>query len=141
MPPKRPPTAAPTHDRHPAEPVVVNLRALPQHWELDPGYVYIGRPGKGFAGPWGNPIKPDVPCRVCGERHVKPADTLPCFEQFLTSLLDDPATSPILIANMASLSGKRLVCFCAPRPCHGDVLARLWRDLHDGGAIVVVHGP
>ena len=29
------------------------------------------------------------------------------------------------------LSGKRLGCFCAPLPCHGDVLAEIANSEHD----------
>lgn len=35
------------------------------------------------------------------------------------------ATRPDLLADLPSLRGKRLACWCAPLPCHGDVLARL----------------
>ncbi len=34
-------------------------------------------------------------------------------------------TQPALMADLDSLKGKRLACFCAPYPCHGDVLAEL----------------
>ena len=29
---------------------------------------------------------------------------------------------PELIATLPELRGRNLVCFCAPAPCHGDVL-------------------
>jgi hypothetical protein len=32
---------------------------------------------------------------------------------------------PELVAALAELAGKTLGCWCAPRACHGDVLARL----------------
>ena len=41
----------------------------------------------------------------------------------------------IALADLAALSGKTLACWCAPEPCHGDVLARAaeWaaRRLHE----------
>lgn len=30
---------------------------------------------------------------------------------------------------LRSLSGKRLGCFCAPLPCHGDVLINIFRNM------------
>jgi hypothetical protein len=33
--------------------------------------------------------------------------------------------SPALMASLEELRGKRLGCWCAPGPCHGDVLVRL----------------
>jgi len=35
---------------------------------------------------------------------------------------------PELVAALPELAGKTLGCWCAPRPCHGDVLAQLARD-------------
>ena len=32
---------------------------------------------------------------------------------------------PELLAQLGELEGKTLGCWCAPRACHGDVLARL----------------
>lgn len=37
-------------------------------------------------------------------------------------------TQPQLLAQLPMLRGKRLGCFCAPQPCHGDVL----KELADG---------
>lgn len=34
-------------------------------------------------------------------------------------------TQPHLLAMLPELRGKRLGCWCAPMPCHGDVLAEL----------------
>jgi hypothetical protein len=34
-------------------------------------------------------------------------------------------TRPDLLADLSSLRGKRLGCWCAPQACHGDVLAEL----------------
>jgi len=31
----------------------------------------------------------------------------------------------------AELKGKRLACWCAPKPCHADVLARIANDDDD----------
>ncbi|MBX6723654.1 MAG: DUF4326 domain-containing protein, partial [Dactylosporangium sp.] len=34
-------------------------------------------------------------------------------------------TRPDLMARLPELRGRVLACWCAPKPCHGDVLARL----------------
>jgi hypothetical protein len=40
------------------------------------------------------------------------------FEEYLLS-------NPILMNDIYQLKGKTLGCWCAPGPCHGDVLAKL----------------
>ena len=68
--------------------------------------IYIGRPSK-----WGNPfvIGPD------GNRN----DVVKKFEEYLMS---NPA---LMEAAKQELKGKDLVCYCAPLPCHGDILSRI----------------
>ncbi|MGN7187027.1 DUF4031 domain-containing protein [Microbacterium enclense] len=66
--------------------------------------VYIGR-----GSDWGNPF-------IIGE-HGSRADVIHRFELHLRS-------RPDLLVRLPELRGKRLGCYCAPRACHGDVLAR-----------------
>ena len=73
-----------------------------------PHDVYIGRPSK-----WGNPFH----IGTDGTREVVIAK----YEAWIT-------TQPHLMAAIGELAGKRLGCYCAPKPCHGDVLARLAND-------------
>ena len=67
--------------------------------------VYIGRPSK-----WGNPF-------VIG-RDGSRDDVIASYEAWLLE-------QPELLAALPELAGKTLGCWCAPRACHGDVLARL----------------
>jgi hypothetical protein len=67
--------------------------------------VYIGRPSK-----WGNPFV--IGCD--GTRD----DVIARYEAWLLE-------QPELVAALPELAGKTLGCWCAPRACHGDVLARL----------------
>jgi hypothetical protein len=67
--------------------------------------VYIGRPSK-----WGNPF-------VIGAD----GDRFTVIQKYREWL----AGKPDLQADVEELQGKRLGCFCAPLPCHGDVLAEL----------------
>lgn len=71
----------------------------------DPSYVYIGRPSK-----WGNPY-------VIGRDGTR--------EEVITRYKDHVLSTPALVAALPELKGKQLGCWCAPLPCHGDVLAQL----------------
>ena len=82
-------------------PSVVNKRDVPAGSDC----VYIGRPSK-----WGNPFA------MNGEQDRDTVIAL--FEQYLLN-------SPELLAQLGELKGKNLVCYCAPRACHGDILLRL----------------
>ena len=67
--------------------------------------VYIGRPSK-----WGNPF-------VIGRDGTR-AQVIAKYRAWL--LRNDA-----LMAALPELRGKDLVCWCAPSPCHGDVLLEL----------------
>ena len=72
--------------------------------------VYIGRPSF-----WGNPHPVGRTCPRCRVTHTR-AEAIAAFEASLTA--EQRRLLP-------TLKGKVLVCWCAPRSCHGDVLARL----------------
>ena len=67
--------------------------------------IYIGRPSK-----WGNPFREGVD----GNR----AEVIRKYESWLLS-------QPELMAAIETLRGKVLGCWCKPKACHGDVIARL----------------
>lgn len=66
--------------------------------------VFIGRPSK-----WGNPFKMS--------RTATRQDVVKAYEVYLLSNKE-------LMDSLIELRGKDLVCFCAPEPCHGDVLIK-----------------
>ena len=68
--------------------------------------VYIGRPSI-----FGNPFK------------IGPGGTrAEVIEKYRAWVLEKPA----LVEEIRwQLRGKRLGCYCAPQPCHGDVLAEI----------------
>lgn len=74
------------------------------HCKREPYDVYIGRPSR-----WGNPfpIGPDTREEVIAK-----------YEVWLKQQTN-------LMADLPMLKGKVLGCWCAPLPCHGDVLVRL----------------
>ena len=87
-------------------------RALNKHHAGAPaGAVYIGRGRK-----WGNPFRigPD------GDRVA----VIARYERWL-------ADQHHLLRALDELRGRDLVCFCAPRPCHGDLLLRLANATRD----------
>ncbi len=79
-------------------PLVVHNRRKPYD-------VYVARPSK-----WGNPF-------VIGRDGTREM-VIAKYEGYI-------AAQPHLLAALHELRGKRLGCWCAPLPCHGDVLARL----------------
>jgi hypothetical protein len=67
--------------------------------------VYIGRPSL-----WGNPF-------AIGRDGTRD-EVITKFEAWIVG-------KPALMARLPELKGKRLICWCAPLPCHGDVLHHL----------------
>lgn len=75
--------------------------------------VYIGRPSK-FGNPW----------RVLGEDSR--AHAIERYEAYIRAgIARDPKGREAIKA----LYGKTLGCWCAPKPCHGDVLLKIAAEL------------
>jgi hypothetical protein len=91
---------------------VVNLHKEPYD-------VYIGR-GQGSV--WGNPFSHQG--GTLAEFRVRTRwEAIYAYSQWIL-------TQPELMARLPELKGRTLGCFCKPRSCHGDVLARL-ADSHN----------
>ena len=71
--------------------------------------LYVGRPTK-----WGNPY-------VIGRDGTR-AEVIAKYKDFLTDLI---YTSDLFMADLHELRGRDLVCWCAPKACHADVLLEL----------------
>ena len=82
--------------------IVVNLNKR----EFD---VYIGRPGKGQSGYFGNPYR--------GDNRKK---SIAQFKEYFHKRLK---TDPEFRDKVHELHGKVLGCFCKPKFCHGDIIA------------------
>ena len=83
------------------------------HAGIPAGAVYIGRSNAryGLAGSkWANPFRP--------KRPTDHETAVAAYERWLRQ-------RPELMAALPELLGCDLVCWCAPLPCHGDVLLRL----------------
>ncbi len=72
---------------------------------IPPSAVYVGRPSK-----WGNPFIMN-----------KYLSRIEVIERYKTHLRG----SAELRTSLNELRGKDLVCWCAPQPCHADVLLEL----------------
>ncbi len=92
---------------------VVNLR-------YEPYDQYIGRPGHGQDGYFGNPF----PLQPGEERGA----TLDRYRNYFEYRLK---TDPEFKARVHALRGKTLGCFCKPRPCHGDIICEYLNSIED----------
>lgn len=80
--------------------LILNLKHNPS-----PPYVYVGRGSL-----WGNPFRAGVD----GSRSA----VIARFEEYLNVRED-------LRQRLGELRGRNLACWCAPLPCHAEVLRRL----------------
>ncbi len=85
------------------EPIVLNKKTD----KIPPDAVYVGRPSK-----WGNPFK----IGIDGTRE----EVISKYKQWMMSV-----EQAYLVSYLTELKGKDLVCWCAPLPCHADVLLEI----------------
>lgn len=86
------------------------------HCRQEPYDVYIGRgrcPHGGEPGRWGNPFRIG--------RDGSREEVIARYAEWLREEVDAERMS---LAELAALDGRTLGCWCAPEPCHGDVLVR-----------------
>lgn len=84
-------------------PQVYNKRS--KHIPIPKDAVYVGRPTI-----WGNPFTVGV--------HGEQKQCVELFKVYIRTRKD-------LLEQLPKLKGKDLVCWCAPKACHADVLLRL----------------
>ncbi len=89
--------------------IVVNIRDVNLN---DPDVVYIGR-GRGSI--WGNeePMKD----RSDEER----SRVIECYRHQLWSQIQQGIVTKEMLLE---LDGKRLACYCVPKPCHGEIILK-----------------
>lgn len=80
---------------------------------------YIGR-----GSPFGNPFSHKVGTRAAV---ILPSrgEAVAAYRTWLTSDLEVPGWPKPTREQVIGLRGRTLVCYCAPLPCHGDVLLEL----------------
>ncbi len=74
---------------------------------IPPDAIYVGRPSK-----WGNPF-------AIGKDGTR-AEVIEKYREWVTGAGADGN-----LFDVRELRGKDLVCWCAPEPCHADVLMEL----------------
>jgi hypothetical protein len=93
------------------------------HCMRDDYDVYIGRgkdPHTLEWGEWGNPFSHRESTSSMVNRANSVEEAIESYKQDLWRRLRDGRLS---VEKLAALKGKRLGCWCAPGPCHGEVLA------------------
>jgi hypothetical protein len=88
----------------------------------EPYDVYVGRPSE-----WGNPYS-HIPGK--GEFQVATrGDAIREYRSWLKRRINSDEGG-VFIRKLAKLHGKTLACWCAPLPCHAEVLERAaaWAD-------------
>jgi len=81
--------------------------------EMDENSIYIGRRRGAGGDGLGNPYK-------VGRDGIRSEVITKYRRYFLARMRDDQDN---FNEKIEKLRGKRLFCFCAPLPCHGDVIA------------------
>jgi len=94
------------------------LKTKVVHCKKDRYDVYIGRPSK-----WGNPYS-----------HLE--NTLADFqvntrEEAIEKYREWIRDQSHLLNSLFELKDKVLGCWCSPKPCHGDVLIELLKELYE----------
>ncbi len=82
---------------------------------MDEYDVYIGRAVVEYgieSSKWGNPFV------MADESDAERTRAINSYREWVV-------TQPELMRSLEDLRGKRLGCWCAPKPCHGDVLIQL----------------
>ena len=80
--------------------------------KLPENYIYIGRPSK-----WGNPF-------IIGKDGTR-EQVVEKYERWIVA-------QPQLLKSLNELDGMDLVCYCAPKLCHGHVLKQLVELFKEG---------
>lgn len=89
------------------------------HCKKEPYDVYCGRPSK-----WGNPFSHQY--GTLAEYRVNTREeAIAAYRQWITE-----GEGRFLLKDLHELRGKTLGCWCAPRPCHCDVLIELANGIH-----------
>lgn len=104
-------------------PLVVHFRKAPYD-------VFIGRTRVG--NPWSNPFSDKLVDSLAAVRVGSRAESIEAYREWLLGLRVVPGlTPPSREEIVRQLRGRTLGCWCAPRACHGDVLASIANDEPD----------
>ena len=86
---------------------------------IPPDAVYIGRLSK-----WGNPWRVGEVHPADGHRLTR-QEVIDLYRVNLPRMLMTKRDDGSFILDLGEIRGKDLVCWCAPLPCHGDILLEI----------------
>lgn len=81
----------------------------------DPDIVYIGR-----GSIWGNPFSHKEGTKAIWKVDSV-SDAIKHYREYLWAAIQE---GDVTIEMLKELDGKRLACYCAPNPCHGNIIKR-----------------
>lgn len=113
--------------------VVVNMNAVGTDYD-----VYMGRPGRGFDGPFGNPFGQKMHRIRSDERSEVRQEII---GQHRVWFMNRVGSDLVFLAKVLALRGKRLGCFCKPKPCHADVIAEFVNHVEEAAVPKPVGAP
>lgn len=104
-------------------PLVVHFRRAPYD-------VFIGRTRRGNR--WSNPFSDRTGDTLATVRVGSRAESIEAYREWLAGRRTVPGlAAPTRDEIVRELRGRVLGCWCAPRACHGDVLAAIANDAPD----------
>jgi hypothetical protein len=103
---------------------VIHISDAPPGWKSDKDFVYIGRSRKGLEGIWGNPF-------ILYDEFNRAAVLKQYINWLTLKIRNADIKDQYAPSSVAKLADKTLVCFCAPKACHGDVLQSIASILAD----------
>lgn len=104
---------------------------------IEAGVRYCGRPSV-----LGNPCsEPNKPCPICKSTHFGPrmkqldaGRSIGCYTIWLWRQIQ--AKNPKVMEALKSFHGRDLLgCWCSPKTCHCDVIARAWVWCRNSGLL------
>jgi len=111
-------------------PEVVNFKLI--GYKLDTGDIYIGRANKFYnlsESPWKNPFKIGALLKKNGQ--TKAITRQVAIDEYRIYIQESQPTRFGFLYFLWKLAhSKRLVCWCKPEACHGDVLVELMVNNH-----------
>ncbi len=94
-----------------------------REWVADPNNVYVGRAGVVFV----DKVRfPKEASKFCNPFKVgKDGTREEVISKFREHMAAKLKGDPELVKELVAMKGKNLGCWCAPEPCHADVLLDL----------------
>lgn len=96
-------------------------------WCEDPQNVYIGRRGVVFVEKERYPPKDSIWCNPY--KIGKDGDRNEVIQKYEAYIRNKINANPEMKSELEKLRGKNLGCWCAPEPCHGNVLLNILNEM------------